>query len=97
MLDCGEDSLRAKAAGKSLAGQLKRPRSLMPEPDEEMCSKCGGDTAKGNQLLLCDGEGCTRTFHQFCLEPPLASVPKGDWFCPKCEGPALAPRAEARY
>ena len=35
-------------------------------------------------MLLCDGDGCTRTFHQYCLEPPLPTVPKGDWFCPEC-------------
>jgi len=84
VLDCGEDSLRAKQAGKCVTGQLKRPRCLTPEPEEEMCSKCGGDTKPSDQLLLCDGDGCTRTFHQHCLEPPLPTVPKGDWFCPEC-------------
>ena len=84
VLDCGEDSLRAKQAGRSVTGQLKRPRCLTPEPDAEMCSRCGGDTRPSDQLLLCDGDSCTRTYHQNCLEPPLASVPKGDWFCPDC-------------
>ena len=50
VLDCGEDSLRAKQAGKCVTGQLKRPRCLTPEPDAEMCSRCGGDTKPTDQV-----------------------------------------------
>ena len=44
-------------------------------------------------LLLC--ETCDRTAHCECLDPPLAEVPAGDWFCPHCEadGKAAAKRA----
>ena len=35
-------------------------------------------------LLLCDGPGCEAAWHQQCLDPPLAEIPAGDWFCPKC-------------
>jgi hypothetical protein len=33
--------------------------------------------------LLCDG--CNDEYHMFCLDPPLSTVPKGKWFCPKCK------------
>lgn len=33
-------------------------------------------------LLLCDG--CDDSYHTYCLIPPLLTVPKGDWCCPKC-------------
>jgi PHD-finger len=36
----------------------------------------------GGQLIICDG--CHRAVHPRCLSPPLKSVPKGDWFCPRC-------------
>lgn len=33
-------------------------------------------------MLLCDG--CDCGFHIFCLDPPLTSIPKGQWFCHVC-------------
>ena len=35
-----------------------------------------------DELLLCDG--CDASFHTFCLDPPLPSIPPGDWRCPTC-------------
>ena len=52
---------------------------------EEVCRRCGGDTEEDNDLLLCDTPGCGASYHMWCLEPPLASVPEGDWFCPDCD------------
>ncbi|TMW61291.1 hypothetical protein Poli38472_013754 [Pythium oligandrum] len=34
-------------------------------------------------LLLCDG--CNGEYDMAALDPPLAAVPAGDWFCPPCE------------
>ena len=36
---------------------------------------------QGNELLWCD----KRHARLRCLEPPLARVPKRDWFCPDCD------------
>lgn len=33
-------------------------------------------------MLLCDE--CNRGYHMYCLEPPLTSIPKSQWFCPPC-------------
>ena len=46
------------------------------------CSVCG-DAGKGSHMLLCDG--CNSGWHLACLNPPLSSVPRGDWYCPACE------------
>ena len=32
--------------------------------------------------MLCDG--CDDPYHTFCLEPPLAEIPKGEWLCSTC-------------
>lgn len=50
------------------------------------CNKCGsgGDEAR---LLLC--ENCESSLHIYCLDPPLNTVPKGDWRCPKCVADAV--------
>ena len=54
--------------------------------DAEACAKCGeADDAAGNEILLCDGIGCNRGFHQRCLEPALLEVPEGAWLCPHCK------------
>ena len=37
-----------------------------------------------SEMLLCDGDSCTTAYHIYCLKPPLAVVPEGDWFCPAC-------------
>ncbi|KAG5190488.1 hypothetical protein JKP88DRAFT_175760, partial [Tribonema minus] len=46
---------------------------------EEGCVLCGVDEDP-DQTLLCDGP-CGREFHLYCLEPPLADLPEGDWYC----------------
>jgi len=37
----------------------------------------------GELLLLCDG--CGKSYHTTCLNPPLDYVPDGGWFCSSCE------------
>ncbi|CAO1634840.1 unnamed protein product [Parajaminaea phylloscopi] len=49
--------------------------------EEQMCEIClRGDD--GMAMLLCDE--CNRGYHMYCLDPPLATVPKSQWFCPPC-------------
>ncbi|KAK7049753.1 hypothetical protein VNI00_005784 [Paramarasmius palmivorus] len=52
-----------------------------PEPSEQHCEICGKKN-RGEEMLLCDG--CDCGFHMFCLDPPLESVPKEQWFCYTC-------------
>ena len=47
------------------------------------CLACGEDDDHAN-LLLC--EACNAEYHTYCLEPPLRSVPNGDWYCAECKG-----------
>ena len=50
----------------------------------EICGKTDGD----EDMLLCGSEdgtkGCGLGHHTYCLDPPLDSIPEGDWFCDKC-------------
>ncbi|XP_048582625.1 lysine-specific demethylase 5A isoform X2 [Nematostella vectensis] len=49
--------------------------------DEYVCQVCTkGDSE--DSMLLCDG--CDDSYHTYCLIPPLTSVPRGDWRCPRC-------------
>ncbi|AFZ79963.1 hypothetical protein BEWA_028120 [Theileria equi strain WA] len=50
-------------------------------PDVNGCDICGLDN-NWDQLLLCDQ--CDHGFHTYCLNPPLDSVPEGDWYCTSC-------------
>ncbi|XP_060119337.1 PHD finger protein 21A isoform X4 [Heteronotia binoei] len=50
---------------------------------EDFCSVC----RKSGQLLMCDT--CSRVYHLDCLEPPLKTIPKGMWICPKCQDQML--------
>ncbi len=49
------------------------------EPDiadfeDTTCHVCSLDD-NAHQLLLCDGAGCDRGYHSYCLRPPLADIP----------------------
>ncbi|XP_041445743.1 PHD finger protein 21A isoform X2 [Xenopus laevis] len=57
---------------------LPSPFSTDADIHEDFCSIC----RKSGQLLMCDT--CSRVYHLDCLEPPLKSIPKGMWICPKC-------------
>ncbi|KAK1946832.1 Methyl-CpG-binding domain-containing protein 9 [Phytophthora citrophthora] len=48
---------------------------------EELCRQCGQMNAQ-ESMLLCDS--CDAAYHAFCLQPPLASIPPGNWYCPRC-------------
>lgn len=55
------------------------PYSVLETIDN--CKVCLKDDNE-SRLLLCDV--CDDSYHTHCLIPPLLSVPKGDWCCPKC-------------
>lgn len=51
------------------------------------CGECGCFECKKKNdtaiLLMCDE--CEYCYHIYCLDPPLESVPDGDWYCPVCK------------
>ena len=47
----------------------------------EFCHICEQDNDE-TRMLLCDG--CNKGYHMYCLNPPLKSIPEGDWFCLNC-------------
>ncbi|KAH8342773.1 hypothetical protein KR084_012816 [Drosophila pseudotakahashii] len=58
------------------------PPALIVDPlMKYICHICNrGDVEES--MLLCDG--CDDSYHTFCLLPPLTSIPKGEWLCPRC-------------
>ena len=45
------------------------------------CMVCrSGDSE--DELLICDT--CEQSYHTFCLDTPLPSIPPGSWSCPAC-------------
>lgn len=43
-------------------------------------------------LLLCDT--CPSSYHAYCINPPLAEIPEGEWNCPRCLCPEPKNRPE---
>lgn len=68
-------SSRSRSCG---GGDSKKTSSV--EDREEGCVVCKQDNDHAN-LMLC--EGCNGEYHIYCLNPPMAAVPEGDWFCGK--------------
>ncbi|KAG6373774.1 PLU-1-like protein-domain-containing protein [Boletus reticuloceps] len=58
--------------------QLEDGAKLTQEQSCEVCQKKNHE----EEMLLCDG--CDCGFHMFCLDPPLISIPKDQWFCHTC-------------
>ena len=44
---------------------------------ESACQICNRPT-DADQMILCDG--CEKGYHMTCLNPPLTSIPSGDWW-----------------
>ncbi|GAB2289919.1 hypothetical protein Dimus_024218 [Dionaea muscipula] len=57
-----------------------------------LCRVCLLDRDDG-KIVLCDA--CDYAYHMYCLNPPLATLPTGKWFCKKCAAGIQAIR-EAR-
>ncbi|KAJ8413134.1 hypothetical protein AAFF_G00107160 [Aldrovandia affinis] len=62
---------------------LPSPGSGDGDIHEDFCTVC----RRSGQLLMCDT--CSRVYHLDCLEPPLKTIPKGMWICPKCQDQIL--------
>lgn len=53
-------------------------------PPSTSCCIC--NQAEDEELtILCDGPGCNKETHMYCLQPPLYEVPAGEWFCDTCD------------
>ncbi|KAF8326348.1 uncharacterized protein EI90DRAFT_1942623 [Cantharellus anzutake] len=63
-----------------------------PERNDDICACCSishhaSNASPLSHFLYCDG--CTRSFHMGCLDPPIIDnedmpPPDKDWFCPAC-------------
>jgi len=60
------------------------PKSILPPLDMLDDDRCVEfhPSDEDSMVLLCDG--CEGKFNMSRLDPPLSSVPKGDWYCPRC-------------
>ncbi|KAM7397353.1 hypothetical protein PAMP_020332 [Pampus punctatissimus] len=63
---------------------LPSPSSGDGDIHEDFCTVC----RRSGQLLMCDT--CSRVYHLDCLDPPLKTIPKGMWICPKCQDQVTA-------
>ncbi|XP_016954211.1 lysine-specific demethylase lid [Drosophila biarmipes] len=60
---------------------VEPPSPIVDPLMKYICHICNrGDVEES--MLLCDG--CDDSYHTFCLLPPLTSIPKGEWLCPRC-------------
>eukprot|EP00053_Salpingoeca_punica_P021074 m.212609 g.212609 ORF g.212609 m.212609 type:complete len:1242 (-) comp20970_c0_seq1:141-3866(-) len=55
----------------------------------KICHKAG----MADKMLLCDK--CDDGYHMYCLNPPLTTVPSGQWFCQRCNPPAATRKRKA--
>ena len=74
--------------GDEEEGRVAAPDAAEEEGEEDVedpqrCWFCGdAEWEDGNEMLLCDGDGCDSCGHVRCAR--LRRVPAGDWYCPTC-------------
>lgn len=71
---------RHSSLSQPLLSSLTSSSASLPQPNNDYCTSCNGI----GRFLCCDG--CPRSFHFACLEPPLDidDVPDDQWFCTEC-------------
>lgn len=91
-LVCLEPELEEPPEGKWSCPHCEADGGAAEEEDDdehqEFCRVC----KDGGELLCCDS--CPSAYHTFCLNPPLDTIPDGDWRCPRCSCPPLTGKAE---
>ncbi|XP_037933405.1 chromodomain-helicase-DNA-binding protein Mi-2 homolog [Teleopsis dalmanni] len=91
-LVCLEPELDEAPEGKWSCPHCEADGGAAEEDDDdehqEFCRLC----KDGGELLCCDS--CPSAYHTFCLNPPLDTIPDGDWKCPRCSCPPLTGKAE---
>ena len=73
----------SSAEAKNKMGDINECARENPKAhsDEGVCKLCGVNKDDKN-VLLCDM--CDSGYHTYCLNPPLAKIPHGNWYCPSC-------------
>jgi hypothetical protein len=59
----------------------------------KLCYTCEA-TGEEEKMLFCDS--CDRGFHMYCLQPPLESLPEGNWSCSTCSKCVSCDRSYAK-
>lgn len=75
-IDCKKTSKRVMVDSKNTLDDDE-----VIDVDLTACEICS-NSDREECMLLCDG--CNRGYHLYCLNPPLADVPQGSWYCDNC-------------
>merc|ERR1719394_2313488 len=86
-----EESGKAEVPKKKI-NKEQEVVEVVEDEEQTLCEECRrGD--REHLLLLCDG--CDLATHTTCLNPPLAEVPLGSWYCPVCRAAGLGDDEQA--
>jgi hypothetical protein len=80
--DCKNNPQRNGRKCKKCADCRKCLDDKSKDCKECSCNICG-KKERDELNLMCDE--CEFCYHTFCLDPPLETIPEGDWYCPVCK------------
>ncbi|KAG9128277.1 hypothetical protein FRC07_001918 [Ceratobasidium sp. 392] len=72
-------SSRRKGKGKDIGFEAGDHEDGYPQSNNVTCEGC---SLQGGHLVFCDG--CPRSFHLLCLNPPLDELQEETWYCQSC-------------
>lgn len=81
LMKCKQSDCLSAEALNEIDEMVGSPREILKAPWESVCKVCRIDRDDGS-VLLCDK--CDAEYHIYCLDPPLAIIPEGNWYCPSC-------------
>ncbi|KAH9855011.1 PLU-1-like protein-domain-containing protein [Lenzites betulinus] len=80
--DKGTRARRASTVNDTSLLSFAKTATTDPKSSLELHCEICLKKDQGEKMLICDG--CDCGFHMFCLDPPLANIPRGQWFCHHC-------------
>ncbi|KAJ4798749.1 Zinc finger protein DPF3 [Rhynchospora pubera] len=88
LLTCSRQACPHKYYHRRCLRKRQRPNATQAGKLFWYCPSCRCNTCLANKddHLIVSCAGCDKSYHTYCMDPSLDSVPHGKWYCNSCHG-----------